>query len=65
MRSQFFNHASCLQFVHFIADLCRILEIIGQILMQVSRFKPVNLVFGFEKFFGKSRLALLILRPGR
>jgi len=27
--------------------------------MQVSRFKPVNLVFWFEKFFGKSRLALL------
>ncbi len=34
-------------------------KISGKILMQVSRFKPENLVFWFEKFFGQSSLAVL------
>ena len=31
----------------------------GQIFMQISRLESVNLVFGFEKFFGQSCLAVL------
>jgi len=31
----------------------------GQVFMQISRFEAVNPVFGFEKFFGQSCLAVL------
>jgi len=31
----------------------------GEVFMQMSRFESVNLVFGFEKFFGQSCLAAL------
>ena len=31
----------------------------GQVFMQINRFESVNLVFGFEKFFGQSCLAVL------